>query len=622
MSILIVGNVLKDVYLNLDSRTEHFETDKHGTKWLNLSFDASEHQFFNRNSSFGGAAISLEVLSKLGLESTISGSNLNFTDDGPTTNDPASTYRYLLIAETGVTYLTPTTHTTTKFTPPSYIYDYIYIDRSAHINSTTASKISTYLDISSNTKLVIYLQNLDNPHLVDLLPRASLIFCENSPESTNNSDSAAKPQALSSFATPELDPAKTVFLSDDILTYQDITERIQVHRINFLTHLSVYSIASATILGSFIRGRTVEESLKLARINVENSKLNSTLSLSELESLAEKPTNNGDIELIAATLLAPGKGILAADESGGSIHKKFEQLNIDDTYNNRRDYRNIFFTTDGLEQFVSGIILFDETARQFADNGQNFVEYITGKRIIPGIKVDQGLEKFDNSEETYTKGLDDLSTRLNEYYEMGLRFAKWRAAFEIRLDDNGEIITPTDHAIEENCKILAEYAARCQAANIVPIVEPEVIYDGDYTIDQAAAVNSHIFDILFTKLAEYKVNLRACILKCSMVLAGKRYKRQSTPAEVGQKTAEVLKEHVPSDLAGVVFLSGGQTPEQATANLAAVIENGPFPWPVTFSFARALQDPALYAWNGDNTNSEKARQAFASRLIANHQVLI
>ena len=621
MNILIVGNVLKDVYLNLDSRTEHFETDKNGTKWLDLSFDASEHRYFNRNSNYGGAAISFEVLSKLGLESTVSGSNIQFNDDGLVASDPVKAYRYLLIVDGGVTYFTPTTHQITTFTPPAESYDYLYIDRSAHIDSNTANKIIAYLEISTKTKLVIYLQNFDNPHLVSLIPRANLIFCEKSSKSNSNRDISADSQAPASESTPSLDPTKTIYFSDDSLSFQEITEYVSMNRIDLLSHLTAYSIASATVLGSFILGYSVEQSLNLAQINVEYSKLNSTIPLSRLQELAEKPENKNDIELIAATLVAPGKGILAADESGGSIHKKFAQLNIDDTYDNRHDYRNIFFTTDGLEDYINGVILFDETARDSTDNGQTVVKYLTSKRIIPGIKVDQGLEKFPNSEETYTKGLNGLSTRLQEYYQMGLRFAKWRAAFEIRLDDNGKILTPTDHAIEENCKILAEYAARCQAANIVPIVEPEIVYDGYYSIDQAALTASRIFDTLFNKLDEYKVNLRACILKCSMVLAGKQYETKSTPEEIGARTAEILKDHVPAELAGVVFLSGGQTPEQATDNLAAVTSHGPFPWPVTFSFARALQDPALYAWKGDNTNADTARSAFKERLIANCEAL-
>ena len=388
-----------------------------------------------------------------------------------------------------------------------------------------------------------------------------------------------------------------------------------------LTHLSIYSIASATILGSFILGKSIEESLRLARANVENSRVNSSLSLEELIPLATESTPN-NIELIARNLVLFPKGILAADESGGSIHKKFAQLQIPDTYDNRRDYRNIFFTTQGLEDHVNGVILFDETARGTADDGQTFTNYLISKRIIPGIKVDQGLAPLNpNSLETITQGLDGLNTRLAEYYQMGLRFAKWRAAFEIRLNYKGEILTPTDDAIDANCQALASYALECQKAGLVPIVEPEVVYDGYYSIEQSAAVTSKILDRLFTALTDSGINLRACILKVNMVLAGKQFESQSTPAEIGRATSEVLKNHVPNDLAGVVFLSGGQTPEQATNNLSEITKNGPYPWPVTFSFARALQDPALYAWVGDNNNVEAARQAFLERLKANTEAL-
>ncbi len=338
--------------------------------------------------------------------------------------------------------------------------------------------------------------------------------------------------------------------------------------------------------------------------------------------------DNDNLNLIAESLVSPRKGILAADESGGSIKKKFAQLNIPDTTENRRDYRNIFLSTPSLNKYVNGVILFEETAYQFADNGQNFVDFLISRQIIPGIKVDQGLAplseidpNYQNSTETYTKGLDGLEDRLKKYHDTGLRFAKWRAAFNIELNSEGRIVTPSEFAISENCRILAEYAKTCQSNNIVPIVEPEVVYDGNYGIENSAAVTSQILDCLFEKLAEHQVKLPACILKVNMVLAGKQFETQSTSSEIGEKTAEVLKNHVPNDLAGVVFLSGGQTPEQATENLAAVTKNGPFPWPVTFSFARALQDPALFAWRGDNNNTETARQAFEDRLIKNTEVL-
>lgn len=599
MSILIVGNVVRDVYLNLDSRTEDFEIDKHHTKWLNLSFDASEHHFYNRHGSFGGAAISLQVLEQMGLSASISGSNFSLQND-ETSDFPTKDYRYIMISDDSVTYFTSSDYENTTFIAPETNIDYIYIDRSAHLDQTTTESIASYLESHPNTKLIIYLKDDTNPFLNDLSHRAVLIFTEQAPND-------------------QLDPEKTIYLTAENLSFKDITEKITVERIDKLTHLSTYSILAATILGSFILGHTVEEGLKMARENVENSNLDSVLNINELKSLLSLPEE--DLELIAASLVAPKKGILAADESGGSIEKKFAGLEIEDTFKNRHDYRNLFFTTPDIENYISGIILFDETARDFADNGQSIPDYLISRRIIPGIKVDQGLEKFKNSDETYTKGLDSLKQRLREYYEMGLRFAKWRAAFNITLSENGDLLTPTDSAITENCRILAEYAKDCQSAGLVPIVEPEVVYDGNYPIEQSITTTGRILDKLFEELKTHHVNLRACLLKVNMVLAGKQFDTQSTPEEVGEATAKVLKDHVPEDLAGVVFLSGGQTPEQATLNLAEVLRNGPFPWPVTFSFARALQDPALYEWKGNNENSEKARQAFLGRLIANSEVL-
>ena len=609
MNILIVGNILKDVYLNLDTRTEKFETNKNGTKWLDFSFDASEHYFYNRHSSIGGAAVTLEVLQKLGLDASISGSKLSFKDDSPT-HDLNATHRYILVADEKVTYLAPSSFTKTSFTPPEEAVDYLYLDRSAEISTKTAKTIKTYLELSTKTKLVLYVRNFENSELNSLLPLADLIFLEKSPENDHYIDSL--------FG--EIDRAKIITISDSSLTFGDISEPIYTKRIDMLTHLSLHSITSATILGSFVLGRSVEEGLKLARANVENSRLDAVLSLAELENLQNSPSKESELELIARSLVLKPKGILAADESGGSIHKKFEQLNIPDTYENRRDYRNIFFTTPNLEKYVNGVILFDETARQFADNGQNFVDFLIGRRIIPGIKVDQGLEKFPDSLETWTKGLNGLDDRLAEYYQMGLRFAKWRSAFEIR-HENDQIVTPSDEAIAKNCEDLAKYAKECQFANIVPIVEPEVVYDGNYSIDDCAKTTAKILDQLFTSLQNTGVNLRACLLKCNMILAGKQFDMASTPSEVGKETAKVLKNHVPPELAGVVFLSGGQTVEQATDNLTAILEEGPFPWPVTFSFARALQDPALYAWRGDNSNKEEAQTAFKDRLIANVDAL-
>lgn len=591
--ILIVGNILKDVYLNLDSRVESFETDKNGTKWLDFSFNASSHHYFCRKSTFGGAAVSLEVFKNLGIPAAISNSDFAFDEDDTTKNPSlTSEYRYILVSEDNVSYLVPTLPKNTIFATPKDTPDCIYVDRSAHLTESTIKDIISYLKAHENTKFILYLKDASAPELAPLIDLADLIITE---------DTHA-----------ELNFNRTIFVSDHDLSYKNIIEPFFAERIDKFTHLSTYSIAAATILSGFILGETVENSLKMARLNIENSTLDSTLSLNELNAL--KNSDHGEsLELVAATLMAPQKGILAADESGGSIKKKFAALGIEDTPKNRHDYRNIFFTTNDIEAYLNGIILFDETARDTMDNGKSIPDFLTDHCIMPGIKVDQGLEPLPNSpDETYTKGLDGLEKRLREYREMGLRFAKWRAAFNSH---------PSELAIFENCRILAEYAKSCQSAGIVPIVEPEVVYDGDYSIEENAAATSKILDQLIKELRNYDVALPACIIKCNMVLAGKKYERQSTPNEVGRATAEVLKAHVPKEIGGVVFLSGGQSPEQATANLAAIVKNGPFPFPLTFSFARAIQDPALYAWAGNNDNVELAKKAFKERLERNTEVL-
>ncbi len=611
MNIVVVGNVLKDVYLNLDTRTEPLETDKNDTKWLNLSFNASEHHFFNRSGNLGGAAVSLEVFTKMGIPASISGSSLQFSNTDTIPTSPAPTHRYILIADGKPCYLVPSRPSVTDFIHPKSTVDYLFIDRSANLNSETISKITSFLDSSPSTKLAIYLTSSNNLVAKSFLSRAELIFLEKREKKSEES------YALSSAKLPL---EKTVFLSEKNLSYKDTSEHFNPDNIDLSTHLSTFSLAAATILGCLVLKKTMNEALKLARINIENSKINTSLDLSEMESLnAPRLSPEQTLELIASNLVLKPKGILAADESGGSIKKKFDSLMIPDTYEKRHFYRNILLATPKLEQYINGVILFDETARDHANNGQTYVSYLTSHSIIPGIKVDQGLAKFPNSLETYTKGLSNLEERLAEYYSLGLRFAKWRAAFEIRLSTSDSIITPTPLAIKENCRILAEYAKKCQSTGLVPIVEPEVVYNGYYSIDQNAEITGKILDELFKKLADFGVNLRACILKVNMVLAGKNYKIPSAPEKVGAKTAEVLKNHVPSELAGVVFLSGGQTVEQATDNLAEVEKNGPFPWPVTFSFARALQDPALYAWKGNNKNADTARQAFLNRLAANIQ---
>lgn len=605
MSILIVGNVLKDVYLNLDERQNKFEIDENGTPWMDVAFNGESHPFFSRTSVFGGATVTLEVLKKLGIDASISGAD----------EKKADTYRYILSYEDKISYIAPSERPETKFIAPTEPVDWIFVDRSTEISHELVEKIKNHLGLT-HAKLAVFVntKRIENVNYLEatkeLIRNATVVFADGElPDITSNGV----------FCT----------ISEHEIRCGSIVRRYKVSKNDLMTHLTTYSIIAATIFGGMINKTSTKEALEMAALNVENSTIKESLPLAKLKAMIEeRKTTDGNLRLIAKTMVSPGRGILAADESGGSIHKKFEEAGIPDDEEHRRDYRNIFFTTRDLEKYVNGVILFDETARQKADDGRDFVSYLTSKGIVPGIKVDQGLESFSESEyanEKWTKGLEGLPERLAEYYEMGARFAKWRAAFEVTLDgvgsDNVTVKTPSRFAIEKNCEILAQYARDCQTAGIVPIVEPEVVHDGYYTIETCAKITGEILDCLFEQLNRFGVNVEGCILKTNMVLAGKKYEVQSTPAEVGEWTAKVLKEHCPKELTGIVFLSGGQSVEQATENLQAITNNGPFPWPVTFSYARALQGPALDAWKGDNKNAEEARNAFSARLVANCKAL-
>ncbi|HYR33008.1 MAG TPA: class I fructose-bisphosphate aldolase, partial [Burkholderiales bacterium] len=296
----------------------------------------------------------------------------------------------------------------------------------------------------------------------------------------------------------------------------------------------------------------------------------------------------------AAAMVAKGKGILAADESSGTCEKRFQSVKVECTEENRRAYRQLLFGTQGIEQYISGVILFDETARQKASDGTPFPEFLQKKGIIPGIKVDKGLVDLPLAPkgEKVSEGLDGLSKRLDEYFKMGCRFAKWRSVITIGAG------IPTHSCLYANAHVLARYAAACQVASIVPMVEPEVLLDGDHTIERSEEVHEATLRALYAALAAYNVQLEYLILKTSMVVPGKDNPRQASPDEVAERTVRVLKRTVPAAQPGIVFLSGGQSDEAATAHLSAMAARKDLPWPLTFSYSRALQNPALNAWRG------------------------
>lgn len=322
--------------------------------------------------------------------------------------------------------------------------------------------------------------------------------------------------------------------------------------------------------------------------------------------------NLNELRKIANQMVVPGKGILAADESSGTIEKKFAKIGVPSTEDNRRSYRELFFTTPGFEEFISGVILYDETLRQSASDGRTFVSILQKAGVLPGIKVDQGTKEMDGSPlEKVTKGLDGLPARLKEYVSLGAKFAKWRAVITI-----GEGL-PTDANVRQNAKDLASYARACQEAGLVPIVEPEVLMDGSHTIDACEKASERTLRAVFEELEKAGVAPEGMILKTNMVIPGKESGAKAAPEIIAQKTTALFKKVLPSGLPGQAFLSGGQSEVEATANLNAMNVLGQFPWKLSFSYGRALQDSALKTWGGKAENIPSAKKAFYHRAKMN-----
>jgi fructose-bisphosphate aldolase class I len=322
--------------------------------------------------------------------------------------------------------------------------------------------------------------------------------------------------------------------------------------------------------------------------------------------------NPSELTRIASAMVAKGKGILAADESGGTIKKRFDGIKLESTEEHRRGYREMLFTAPGAAESVSGVILYDETIRQKTKDGTPFPQYLTKQGIIPGIKVDLGAKPLAGFPgETVTEGLDGLRERLIEYRGLGARFAKWRAVIDIA--DN----IPTGFAIEANAHALARYAALCQENDIVPIVEPEVLMDGGHSIERCEQVSDAVLERVFHELFEHRVLLEGMVLKPNMVISGKKAANRAPPQAVAEATVRVLKRHVPPAVPGIAFLSGGQSPTEATLHLSLMNRLAPLPWSLTFSYGRALQDTALKAWGGVPANFAAGQKEYAKRAKLN-----
>lgn len=344
-----------------------------------------------------------------------------------------------------------------------------------------------------------------------------------------------------------------------------------------------------------------------------------------------------DLHALAQQMVTPYKGILAADESNSTAGKRLATINLESTPENRRRYRELFLGTPGIERYLSGVIFYDETFRQTmachgsgGTNGTTFLDHLKKIGVIPGIKVDAGLQDLPNFPgEQYTQGLDNVRDRLVEYKTMGAMFTKWRSVIKISdpsNSDNGQAALPTEAAIHSNCHAMSLYAALVQEVGMVPMVEPEVLIDGPHTIEQSYEVTTKMLKTLFTLLKHFRVDIKGTILKTSMVISGKECPEQADAKTVGEMTWKCLKESVPAELGGVVFLSGGQSTGQATDNLNEIVKaaqaegklpSGTTPWQLTFSYARALQGDPLKLWAGDDKNLPAARARFLELLEAN-----
>lgn len=322
--------------------------------------------------------------------------------------------------------------------------------------------------------------------------------------------------------------------------------------------------------------------------------------------------NRSELTTTARAMVAKGKGILAADESSGTIKKRFDNIKLGSTEEARRSYRELLFTTPGAADYISGVILYDETLRQKTRDGAPFAEYLKKLGIVPGIKVDAGAKPLAGfAKETITEGLDGLRERLAEYYGLGARFAKWRAVIDIGDD------IPSSFAIDANAHALARYAALCQEANIVPIVEPEVLMDGAHSLERCEAVTSATLAAVFAQLHAQRIYLEGMILKPNMIISGKQAATRADRQQVAAATVRVLKYYVPPAVPGIAFLSGGQSAAEATEHLSLMNQLGPLPWELTFSYGRALQDEALKAWGGKPENFAFGQKAFLRRARLN-----
>ena len=610
--ILIIGNVLKDVYLKMDGRRNDFETDEQGIHWLELGFNGEAHDFFRRTSVYGGAAVSLTTLSRLGVDAGILNSKTEMKSGELMWSDEPTNYRYIFSYKGGITYFVPRERKATEWTMPSAsqgMPEWILVDRSAIISTKLIDELKNFLKFSPKTKLAVHAEKKLSPDGERLAEMADLLFCEDEPPIHKEE------KIIDKIEVDQPNTQLVCHISPRKLSLGEAEEVWDLDRTDMMTHLTVYSTIVATVLGVVAAGGTPADALLWARLNAEQATLDGSLSAEKLQELAEaEKAKRKNLRLICRSLAGSNKGILAADESKKNLVKRFVQFGIENDAKLQRGFYAMMFATPELKKYVSGVILSDDNADKKMPNGETMLEFLTNQGIIPGVKADLGLKPMRDGE-SETLGEEGLTRRLRDYYDQGFRFAKWRAAFKIGKNQ------PSFFAVEKNAERLATFAKTCQLIGLVPVVEPDVIREGSFGIEKSAEVTARVLGSVFEKLEQRHVDLAGCLLKCNMVISGADAETQATANEVGIATAAILKHAVPRYVGGVLLLSGGQKPKEATKNLTAVAQNSPVPWPVTFAFSRALEEPVLATWRGEETQIKAAQAALVRHLEENVDAL-
>lgn len=611
--ILIIGNVLKDVYLKLDERGNHFEQDDQGVSWLELGFNGNSHPFYHRTSMYGGAAVTLSVLGKLGIEAKILGSSVEYQNGELTGVGAPADYRYIFCRHDDIAYFVPSQRKATDWKMPSAADEtpeWLLVDRSTTVSPRLVDGISNFLKFARGTKLAVHLTQKHSPAEQRLAEMADVLFLEEEPLLKGKDEIVDKiePDRPNTQLVCHLTPRKIYF--------GDAEESWSLEHADTMTHLTIYATIAATVLGVIAVGGTLTDAVLWGRLNAENASLQESLTAEKLQGLAQAEFDKRrNIQLVARSLMAGHKGIMALDERNRTLAERFKEHGIESSDEKRRAYREMLLTTPGLKDAVSGVILSETTVHEKMRNGQGFTDFLTNRGIIPGVKVDAGLAKMPKTGENYTLGLEGLAKKLRRYYEKGLRFAKWRTVFQIGKDQ------PSFFVVQRNAEDLATFAKECQLAGMMPMVEAEVLTDGSFTIEQDMDTTVRVLETVFEKLDERRVDLAGCILKCNMITAGQDAEQAASPQEVGLATAAILRHAVPRYLAGVCLLGGTQEPKTATQNLKAIEQNSPFAWPVSFAFGRALQEPVLQIWQGEEKNARNAQAALARHLAANVDAL-